>query len=137
MTYSKKVLGLVVLAGLTAGVLVGCPFLPSEKFDLTLENWSGEAMTAMYLRSSNASSWGNDQLAGAGLAGDGDVYTITEIPAGVYDMRAVFTSPAVYRFGVPIVDSNWLWIFTSTQVDSKVVIIDSLVSVPVPEPPAE
>ena len=125
----SKMVSLVVLAGLTAGLLVGCPLL--LKFVLTVENWTGEDITALYLRSGNSASWGTSVITDP-IAGDGAPYAVQNITVGMYDLKAVFTTPSIVRFNVPFTDSDWRWIFSAVQVGqgqyTTLQVIDTLVA---------
>ena len=139
----RKSVPLVILAGLTVGVLVGCPTAPTGQ-SLTLENYTGYTMTEMNMRSTaKGELWGADQLRDTDLSGDGSAdstYTITAIPDGTYDLRALFNTPAgstgkyaVYRFGVPV-ENALRWVFslftTSTGTYSNVqTIVDALLGI--------
>ncbi len=125
---SKKMLSLVVLAGLTSTLLVGCPWL--LKYVLTVQNFTGEEITALYLKSANAGSWGSNQLTSA-IPGDGSPFQVQDIPTGVYDLKATFTTPSIARFNVPF-SNDWLWLFSAIDVGegeyTAVQIIDTLVA---------
>lgn len=117
MSRMRKFVPLVIVAALTVGVLVGCPWFIPTGFTLTLENYSGTTMTEMNIRPENYTTWGADQLRGDDLEGDGSVNSvreITSIPQGVYDLRAIFGTPpnavTLFRYDVPF-DSNWRWVF--------------------------
>ncbi|HOJ34675.1 MAG TPA: hypothetical protein PKY35_05495 [Candidatus Hydrogenedentes bacterium] len=124
----SKMMSLVVLAGLTAGLLVGCPLL--LKFVLTVENYTGEDITALYLRPGNSASWGTSVITDP-IAGDGAPYAV-QIDYGMYDLKAVFTTPSIVRFNVPFTDSDWRWIFSAIEVGegeyTTVQVIDTLVA---------
>ena len=144
MSHLRKFVPLVILVGLTVGALVGCPFTPPAGKTLTLENYTGYTMTEMNMRSqSKGELWGADQLRGTDLAGDGgpnSTFTVTGIPDGTYDLRAIFNTPAggassyaVFRFNVPF-DQSLRWVFslfqTSTGTYSNAqTIIDALTGV--------
>lgn len=125
----SRMLSLVVLAGLTAGLLVGCPYL--LKFVLTVENYTGEDITALYLRGANGVSWGNSVITDP-IAGDGAPYAVQNIAYGMYDLKATFTTPSIIRFNVPFTDSDWRWIFSAIEVGegeyTTVQVVDTLVA---------
>jgi hypothetical protein len=136
MARFSKTLPLVILLGVTVGVLVGCP--PPEQPSLTVVNYTTTELNEVNLKDVSEDNWGPNQLDGFVVPGDGsEEYTVLDIPKGVYDLRAVFNTPpacnngkgriAVYRFEVPISEGAWEWIFSLLQpADEACIVVDTL-----------
>lgn len=133
----KKILPLVILVGVTVGALVGCPPQPAG-FALTVTNYAVATLTEVNVRveETDAGLWGSNLLQ-APVSGFGGSAVIAGIPAGFYDLRAVFSTPpcgtglgqvAVVRLSVPINDANWEWVFNtlSSPGSTQCVLVDSL-----------
>lgn len=54
---------------------------------LILENRSGVSLCYLYITTDSSSGWGPDQLGEGNIINNGENFTITDIPPGVYDLR--------------------------------------------------
>ena len=126
-----RTLTLTVLIGLTLAGLVGCP--PSTGNQLKVINNAATDMAELNVKpidpeESVGSNWGSNQLceppltSDPGESGIDNQFTLCNIPDGIYDLRAIFNTPAgaalqsrlaVYRFNVPFGNASWSWIFSS------------------------
>ncbi len=126
-----KTLTLTMLVGLALTSLVGCP--PSTGNNLQVINNAATDMAELNIKpidcdESTVLNWGSNQLceppltSEPGASGVDNQYTLNTIPDGIYDLRAIFNTPAgaslesrlaVYRFNVPFGNASWKWIFTS------------------------
>lgn len=141
----KKVLPLAILVALSVTALVGCP-QPGNS--LCVVNNSGTELIILNVHpyeegvSINRILWGPNQLPGPltsmpGTSGCDNTYCVTQVPTGLYDLRAVFNTPAagtvagnleIYRFKVPFGPASWQWIFTLEDVPNSTssIIVDQL-----------
>jgi serine/threonine protein kinase len=55
---------------------------------LVVRNKTGQALCVLYVREAGTSDWGNNQLGSGETIADQSEYTLNNIPAGKYDLRA-------------------------------------------------
>lgn len=116
---------------ITLAGLVGCP--PSTGNKLLVVNNAATDMDELNVTPTCENSavdvnWGRNQLCSPPLPSDpgesgvDNQFTLNNIPDGIYDLRAIFNTPAgtalqsrlaVYRFNVPFGNASWSWIFSS------------------------
>lgn len=129
----RRVFPLAVLVALSVTALFGCP-RPGNS--LCVINNAGTELLILNVYpyepgvGTNRVFWGPDQVPGAlpwqpGTSGCANTYCVTDIPMGMYDLRAVFNTAAaggiqgnleVFRFQVPFGPTSWEWVFTLEDV---------------------
>ena len=92
--------GFTVYAGVTTTVTFSAP-APTNG-SVKILNHSGQTIYYAYISPTSSSTWGNDQLGSSVIANNAS-FTITNIPAGQYDFKAVLadnTARYLYNFTV-------------------------------------
>jgi hypothetical protein len=128
MLRMKTYLPLVILGLTIAVALVACPAPGTGKGVLTLENYMlNRYIQTLNVRPDDYEAWGPNQM-GTPLPGGTKVvnkYDLTGIPAGVYDLRAMVSTPttntpavgqtgSIYytQYGVVFDGGTWFWRFS-------------------------
>ncbi len=79
---------------------------------LILENQSSLTLCYLYISPANQDSWGDDQLGADNTVPPGSSFTITDIPAGTYDLRVeTCDDQSVERFG-EVLEGETTWTIT-------------------------
>lgn len=102
---------------------------------VVFQNSSSYDIWWIYLSPSSDSTWGSDRL-GSDILYSGQTFTITNVPAGIYDaMAEPLSLPAVYAWGftVPsggtytlqITNSSWSLIDNAAAADGAYAVLES------------
>lgn len=94
---------------------------------LDIENNSTTEVCYLYVSFSTDTEWGDDQLGSETVAPNGGLYTLRDIPAGTYDLRAddCSNNTLAQEYGVEFVSGPYTWTFSDTTGVSLHVINDS------------
>jgi len=91
---------------------------------LDVVNNTSSTVCYLYLSPSTDTEWGNDQLGASDVIGSGQYFTLTDIAAGTYDLRAddCDGNILVQNFGIEMTSTEgYTWTLSDSQVTLTVV----------------
>lgn len=132
MTFTKKLLPLALIAGLATAALVGCP---AQMASLEVQNMTSQDIIRLVVACDGDDlATSPDQLVGGRTLPSGETYTVTNIPAGSYDLQAVFTSPpcgaggdvSIVNLDADLLTGAWRWLLADTAGSGSCEITEAL-----------
>lgn len=79
---------------------------------LILDNQSSLTLCYLYISPVNQDDWGDDQLGADNTVAPGDSFTITDIPAGTYDLRVETCDDQNVERRGEVLDGETTWTIT-------------------------
>lgn len=117
-TWKKAAIGMALVVGIVAPVLVGCNIL---KYQICVNNQSSYDLIEVNVVAQGAGSWGADDL--IGIVAPGQSQDIKGFTAGEYMVRGVF-DVADSQVCPPVINDEYIVTNTNIEITTTNVCID-------------